>query len=167
MARSVAGWERAGLSGRGVPRKLGREWRTVWLHRNLAETEKSSIARAAGHSADALSLAREQVEKVFAIALLCEDPTRWAKVYLEHAWRRTFERYLLEKAERQYLPSFQNFFPQAYAGIEGMRQRLGIANDVRDAVEYKFFNPSDPPGGPPKHSRPAAAFHRRPSGARP
>ena len=30
--------------------KLGQEWRTVWLQRNLAETEKSSIARAARHS---------------------------------------------------------------------------------------------------------------------
>jgi hypothetical protein len=49
--------------------------------------------------ADALSLAREQVEKVFAVALPCEDPPRWARVYLEHAWRRTFGRYLLEKEE--------------------------------------------------------------------
>src|SRR4051812_41246193 len=41
--------------------------------------------------ADALSLAREQVEKVFAVSLLCEDPSR-AKTYLTGSWRRMFER---------------------------------------------------------------------------
>jgi len=101
--------------------------------------------------ADALSLAREQVEKVFAVALLCEDPPRWARTYLEDSWRRTFERYLLERVERQGLPRFQGFFPQAYSRVEGVRQRLGIADNVRDAVEYRFFNPDDPPGGPPKN----------------
>lgn len=101
--------------------------------------------------ADALSLAREQVEKVFAVALLSEDQTRWARVYLEDSWRRTFERYLLEKAERQNLPRFQGFFPQAYYRVERVRQRLGIGDSVRDAVEYRFFNPKDPPGGPPKN----------------
>jgi hypothetical protein len=101
--------------------------------------------------ADALSLAREQVEKVFAVALLCEDLPQWVRVYLEHAWRRTFERYLLEKAEREHLPRFRDYFPQAYVRVERLRQRLGIADNVRDAVEYRFFHPDDPPGGPPTH----------------
>ncbi len=100
---------------------------------------------------DALSLAREQVEKVFAVALLCEDPTRWARTYLEDAWRRMFERYLLEKEERQDLAGFQGFVQQAYAKVEGVRNGLGIAEDVRDLIEYKFFNPQDPKGGPPRH----------------
>ncbi len=43
------------------------------------------------------------------------------------------------KAERQGLPRFQGFFPQAYSSIEGVRQSLGIADNVRDAIEYKFF----------------------------
>ena len=100
--------------------------------------------------ADALSLAREQVEKVFAISLLCEDPSRWARVYLEDFWRGRFERYLLEKTERQDLPRFQDFFSQAYDRVEGIRQRLGISENVRGFVEYRFFYPKDPKGGRPK-----------------
>lgn len=100
--------------------------------------------------ADALSLGREQVEKVFAVSLLCEDPKRWAKIYLEDDWRRSFERYLLEKSERQGLSRWHSFFQQAYTSVEGMRKGLGISDDVRDLVEYRFFNPQDPPGGPPK-----------------
>ncbi len=110
--------------------------------------------------ADALSLGREQIEKVFAISLLCEEPVRWAKTYLENAWVTWFERYLIEKAERQSLPRWQGFFQKAYTSIEGMRKRLGIVDDVRDLVEYRFFNRQDPPSGRPKHlvgvSRPEA-----------
>lgn len=101
--------------------------------------------------ADALSLGREQIEKLFAISLLCEEPERWSRTYVENAWVTWFERYLLEKAERQGLPRWQGFVQQAYTNIESMRKRLGIADDVRDLVEYRFFNRQDPPGGPPKH----------------
>jgi hypothetical protein len=76
--------------------------------------------------ADALSLGREQIEKVFAISLLCEDPGRWAMVYAKDDWRRMFERYLLEEAERRDLPRWQEFFQQAYASVEGVRNQLGI-----------------------------------------
>jgi hypothetical protein len=46
---------------------------------------------------------------------------------------------------------FQDFFPQAYARVEGVRRRFGLADNMRDAVEYRFFHPDDPTGGPPKH----------------
>jgi hypothetical protein len=101
--------------------------------------------------ADALSLAREQVEKVFAVSLLSEDPSS-AKTYLMDSWRRMFERYLLEREERQGIsPEHQAFYQQAFGRIEAVRKRLGIPDEVRDLVEYRFFNPKDPKGGPPPH----------------
>ena len=101
--------------------------------------------------ADALSLAREQVEKVFAVASLCEDPIRWTRTYLEDAWRTMFERYLLEKGEREGLARFLGFYQHAFVKVEGVRKRLEIPEDVRDLIEFRFFNPQDPKGGPPKH----------------
>lgn len=88
---------------------------------------------------DALSLTREQIEKVFAIALMSEDPARWSRVYLEHSWRTLFERYLFEREERGGLARFKSYLTQADPGIENMRRRLGISEDVRDAVEHDFL----------------------------
>jgi len=88
---------------------------------------------------DALSLTREQIEKVFAIALISEDLARWSRVYLEYSWRTVFERYLFEREERGGLARFKTYLAQADPGIENMRQRLGISEDVRDAVEHDFL----------------------------
>lgn len=71
-------------------------------------------------------------------------------VFVKDDWRRLYERYLLEKAELQNLPRWQGLFQQTYVSIEGVRRRLGIPDDVRDLVEYRFLHPQDPPGGPPK-----------------
>jgi hypothetical protein len=57
----------------------------------------------AGAIADAMSLAREQIEKMFVVALLLEDPDRWTNAYLRDDWRRRYERFLLERSERSGL----------------------------------------------------------------
>lgn len=88
---------------------------------------------------DALSLTREQIEKVFAVALMSEDPARWSRVYLEHSWRTVFERYLFEREEQGGLTRFKSYLAHVDPKIESMRQRLGISEDVRDAVEHDFL----------------------------
>jgi hypothetical protein len=93
---------------------------------------------------DALSLCREQVEKVFAISLLCEDHLHWTMIYIKDHWRRMFERYLLEKAEREGISRCQGSYQQLYARIEKIRTGLGISEKVRDLVEYRFNCPNTP-----------------------
>lgn len=88
---------------------------------------------------DALSLTREQIEKVFAIGLMSEAPARWSRVYLEYSWRTLFERYLFEREERGGLVRFKSYLAHADPGIEKMRERLGISKEVRDAVERDFL----------------------------
>ena len=46
---------------------------------------------------DALSLAREQVEKVFIVSALLDSPDRAFRQYLRSSWKTKYEKFLLEK----------------------------------------------------------------------
>ena len=91
--------------------------------------------------ADAMSLAREQIEKVFVIILLLEDPQTWTSQYFKDDWRRHFERYLLDKAERSNLERHKEFLEEhAYDSIENERKEIGITEEEREFVKFKHYN---------------------------
>lgn len=58
---------------------------------------------------DALSLTREQVEKVFIIASLLDNPNRNFRQYLRSSWKTEYEKFLLEKEEHIENERFQEF----------------------------------------------------------
>lgn len=91
---------------------------------------------------DATSLAREQIEKVFVIAILLESPRYWTMRYLKDDWRRQYERYLLDKDERGALPRFSGFL-DGYASehMDKERLQLGVTEGERDYVEFVYNNP--------------------------
>ncbi len=93
-------------------------------------------------ASDAMSLAREQIEKVYVVALLLEGPEEWTMRYLKDDWRRGYERYLLDGEERGALPRFREFF-SGYAPehMERERLQLGITEGERDLVEFRYRNP--------------------------
>lgn len=90
---------------------------------------------------DAMSLAREQIEKVFAVALLLEDPESWTVRYLKDDWRRHYERYLLDLDERSDLNKHKEFL-HGYAAnsMEQERIVIGISEKEKEYVELKYRN---------------------------
>jgi hypothetical protein len=59
--------------------------------------------------ADATSLCREQVEKVFNVALLLNNPDKWVKRSLRSSWKTDYEGLLLEGEEQADNPRFKEF----------------------------------------------------------
>lgn len=63
---------------------------------------------------DAASLVREQIEKVFQIALVLSNPKKWIKQYLRGNWRTDYETYLLALEEHGENPRFKKFLEKDY-----------------------------------------------------
>lgn len=93
--------------------------------------------------ADAMSLLREQIEKVFVVALLCDDPDRWVQEYLKDDWRRLYEHYLTQRDEMKDLPRHTRFYDViAPEMIEKHRNLSNISDGELEAIEYKYYNPN-------------------------
>lgn len=104
--------------------------------------------------ADAMSLAREQIEKVFVVALLLEEPERWTGRYLKDGWRKTYERHLLDADERSGLTRYDDFLKKHADALENDRRGLGVTDQEKEFVEWRYRNP---PGTPrPDHLKEAS-----------
>jgi len=57
---------------------------------------------------DALSLAREQVEKVFIIAALLDDPNRAFKQFLRSSWKNEYEKFCWKVRSTRKMFALQN-----------------------------------------------------------
>ena len=103
--------------------------------------------------ADAMSLAREQIEKVYVVALLLEDPERWTERYLKDEWRKTYERHLLDIDERSGLERYKDVLKERTDLLEEERKLFGITDEEEEVVEWRYRNP---PGTPtPSHLKAA------------
>ncbi len=73
--------------------------------------------------ADAVSLAREQVEKVFNITLLLDNPNKWVIQSFRSSWKTDYEGLLLEKEEYGNNPRYQEYLNKyAPKYLEKMRK---------------------------------------------
>ncbi|MDP9478439.1 MAG: hypothetical protein M3R38_22620 [Actinomycetota bacterium] len=110
-------------------------------------------------ASDAMSLAREQIEKVYVVAMLLEGPEEWTMRYLKDDWRRGYERYLLDEEERAGLPRFREFF-SGYAPehVEKERLQLGVTEGERELAELRY---RDPGAKVPSHLKDSAGILRR------
>lgn len=112
---------------------------------------------------DALSLTREQIEKLYTIALFIEDPERWLKQYLRNKWRKDYERYLLSVAEHKDSERFQEYlyvhFPE---GLEKARKikkfqakgdEIIVSKLAESMTRYNFNNPGIPKNDPATKKR--------------
>jgi hypothetical protein len=103
----------------------------------LAERDKRPVV-----AADAVSLVREQIEKVFLVSLLLSDWQKYVTIYFEEDWCRRFRYFLVQKKDKGGLERFQEFFsvfgPQKF---EERRLDLKISEDIRDLIEFQVFHP--------------------------
>lgn len=99
---------------------------------------------------DALSLAREQVEKVFIIASLLDDPNKNFRQFLRASWRVEYEKFLLEREEHKENERFKTHLKEVLPErLERMRRNRYIKkrNDVlvsKFAMRVLKFNWNNP-----------------------
>jgi hypothetical protein len=90
-------------------------------HRNiqklLSEDEPGSV--------DALALARLQLETLYAICLMLQDP-EYVNCYLREGWSKQYEQFLLVREEYKGLPRFDEYLRGLPAKLTVLRNLLGI-----------------------------------------
>lgn len=140
-----------GASFRALMKDMLRQFLNT--HKSIRLLMKNREENPAG-MADAMSLAREQIEKVYAVALLLEDPEAWTERYLKDGWRKTYERHLLDADERSGLPRYDDFLKEHADALENEAKQLGVSDEEKEFVEWRYRNP---PGTPkPSHLKAAS-----------
>jgi hypothetical protein len=92
-------------------------------------------------SADAMSLVREQIEKAFVVALLCDDPDKWVDVYARDDFHRVYRHHLLVKQEREDLPQHQDYYQNiAPPLLDRFMDWAKITPLEKEWMEFKFYN---------------------------
>jgi hypothetical protein len=100
---------------------------------------------------DAASLVREQVEKIYMVALVLSNPHKWIKQYLRNAWRSDYERFLLEIEEHGDNPRYEEFLQKHYPEFltKGQRPPVGrgkpktiVSDYAKRVVTYVWNNPA-------------------------
>ncbi|HEX6899772.1 MAG TPA: hypothetical protein VF789_08665 [Thermoanaerobaculia bacterium] len=103
----------------------------------LAEKDRRPVV-----ASDAVSLVREQIEKVFLVSLILSGWKTYVPIYFAEDWCRRFRYFVVQKKDRQGLARFQEFFsdvgPQKF---EERRIDLGISEEIRDLIEFQVHNP--------------------------
>jgi hypothetical protein len=99
---------------------------------------------------DALSLAREQIEKVFITAALFDNPNGAFRQFLRSSWKNEYEKFLLESEEHKENERFREFLSSTIPKrLERMRRNSIIKgrNDVlvsKYAMRVLKFNWNNP-----------------------
>jgi hypothetical protein len=97
--------------------------------------------------ADALSLAREQVEKVFIVASLLSNPNTAFKQYWRNSWKVEFEKYQLDREEHKENDRFDEFLKiSTPKRLERMRRdpvlkNILVSRYAERVLTYYWNNP--------------------------
>lgn len=97
-------------------------------------------------SVDALPLARLQLEALFSLCLMLEQPD-FLGVYIKNGWKRMYKSYLLQRAEVGALPRFNEYLlALAPKWLESMRGIAGVSNDEKQTIEIEELGLTPPAG---------------------
>jgi hypothetical protein len=103
--------------------------------------------------ADALSLTREQVEKLYVAALFLDDQDKWFVRYMKNSWRKKYEEYLLELEENRENARLKEYLSVAFPRmLEHARrlhfpigkQKIIVSAEAMKMVKYNFDFPHMP-----------------------
>jgi hypothetical protein len=98
------------------------------------------------YASDAKSLLREQVEKVFLVSLILDDPDKWMRLYFKDGWRRFYKHsILIEAEETKNLSRFAHWKNEAEQKLEFYRKISGVTDEEKELVVFKFNNPGCAP----------------------
>lgn len=113
--------------------------------RGLLRTGISSPA-----SVDALPVARLQLEALYSVCLMLENPG-FIDTYLKDSWRKQYVRYLLHKEECKNLPRFSKFLNQTGPiQLKKLRQFANISNAEIATIKMEELGIPLPRGVSPK-----------------
>lgn len=94
------------------------------------------------YAPDAMSLVREQIEKVFVISLILDDPERWIPIYFKDDWRRFYKyQFLVLEEERKSLPRFQVDKDKREEILQNLKANADLSGSEKELIEHKFTNP--------------------------
>ena len=79
----------------------------ILLRRAYREPDKRLVS-------DAASLVREQIEKLYVVALLLDNPARWIRRHLRHAFKSDVEEFLLSVDEFSSSPRLQELITKQF-----------------------------------------------------
>src|SRR5262249_32761270 len=98
-------------------------------------------------SVDTLPLARLQLECLYAVCLMFEDP-KYITRYLQEDWKKRYVQYLLMKEETQNIPRAQQYFQsgEPLQQINQLGDALGITAAQRATVELDELGTPLPTG---------------------
>jgi hypothetical protein len=95
---------------------------------------------------DAVALARMQLEALYSICLLVQDPS-FVDIYVKSFWRDAYVNYLLDREERQGLPRFSEYLNQtALPLMEQLRTASGVTDEEKATVELEELGTPLPAG---------------------
>jgi|ERR1700675_2048213 len=84
---------------------------------------------------DALALARLQLEALYSVCLMVQDPS-FVDIYVKSHWRDAYVRFLLDREERKSLARFAEYLNQrGLPFIEDLRRASGVTDDEKATVE--------------------------------
>jgi len=86
---------------------------------------------------DAMALTRLQIETLYSVCLITQDPTAAAD-YVKNFWKDNYVRFLLVREENKNLPRFDSYInSQGYAVLAQLQYASGVTDDEKATVEYE------------------------------
>jgi len=105
------------------------------------------------HSVDAVPVARLQLETLYSICLVLEQPS-YLDRYLKHSWKQIYVRHLLMTAECQNLPTLMQELDKQLVALEELRKLAGVSDEEKATIRSEQLGEPLPPA----MSRPIRQF---------
>ena len=91
-----------------------------------------------------MSLVREQVEKIFVITILLDDPDKWMPICFKDDWRRFYKyNFLVLEEERKYLSRFQVDREKREKILENLTALAQMSDSEKELIEHKHLRPGE------------------------
>jgi hypothetical protein len=84
-------------------------------------------------SVDAVPLARLQLETLYAICLVLDQPS-YLDLYFKHSWKQTYVRHLLMSSECKNLPTVMAELDKQLTPLEGLRNLAGVTDQEKATI---------------------------------
>lgn len=97
------------------------------------------------HSVDAVPLARLQLETLYAICLVLDQPS-YLDLYFKHSWKQTYVRHLLMSAECKNLPTIMSELDRQLLPLEELRQLAGVTDQEKETIRCEQLGETLPLG---------------------